>query len=192
MRPAMTETILEQGGVEKGIRGVARRLTRRCWWADERDVAQEGLLAALEARATWDERRGPWPQYAMWMAKQAMRRSLLRDNSPVSAPRSHEDRIKGVRRVGITPPCLGEARLVAADDHAEAERGALIAVAVREALWHHDPSGVAEASLVDGVPWEVICAAQGIGLQEYKGHVMRARRAMGRDGMLEELYEREC
>jgi hypothetical protein len=46
--------------------------------------------------------------------------------------------------------------------------------------------------LVDGVPWEVICAAQGIGLQEYKGHVMRARRAMGRDGMLEELYEREC
>ena len=179
---------------------MARRLAYKCWWADERDIVQEGLLAALEARDTYDERRGPWGQYAQWMAMRAMRAYLLRESSPVSVPKTHEEKGIGLMRTSIDnfgdvyktmeeSIMIPEGLVVNEIDLAKVEHALLVAIEVHAALNHYEPSGVAEASLADGVPWAAICAEHNIGLNEYKSRVMRARRGMQQDLMLQEAVD---
>lgn len=83
---------------------VARRYARRCWWADEEDLRQEAMVAALEClkEGRWDPEVGvPLNAYAWRACVNHLRSYLWRQSSPVSETDHNLENLRGVHHIEI-------------------------------------------------------------------------------------------
>ncbi len=94
-----SNTTFDTERVHKLINRVARAYARRCWWADEKELRNVGWEAVLtaEEKKTYDPAVGvPYDKYMKRVAVLSMREALWRASAPVSAPKGHADRLRGV------------------------------------------------------------------------------------------------
>lgn len=97
------------GDLEDVAARAARRYARRCWWAEEADLKQEALAAALVAQKTWDAQVGvPLTAYAWRAAVLALRAYLWRNSAPVSESGHRLHELKGVHRQALDTQSVAE------------------------------------------------------------------------------------
>lgn len=81
---------------------VARRYKRRCWWAEEADIASDAFVAQLSAlpKAKPDK---PLIRYTWQVAVNAASASVKRASAPVSS-RANPDHLVGLYRASLDVP----------------------------------------------------------------------------------------
>lgn len=88
--------------MHKVARSVARRMARKCWWADVEDLQQEALLEMLKARPRFDPRVGvPLEAFLRKAAYDAVGRALLKSSAPVSASWHKMKELVGLHRAAV-------------------------------------------------------------------------------------------
>ena len=111
-------------------RGVARRYRRRCWHADVEELTQVGVTAELAALHQVDQSDPAALAYLKRVAAVAMRDSLLRSASPVSA------RDPG-KLVGTRSCVVGTSESDEAGTYFPAAPGTPVDEKVLDAHWEH-------------------------------------------------------
>lgn len=160
---------------------VLKRYLKRSRWAQEirEDLEQEGRLAVLKARETFNPEKGDWEGYAYQAAWKAVATYLVADSSPVTCKR------KGA-------PNTARRAAVGEVDGMQAEKPFDLGVwreRVRARLSAVVESPPLEATLLGEHPPRVFAAQQGIEVERAYRMVAAARRAAAEDSELSALMD---
>lgn len=184
---------------ERVVKQVASAYARRCWWAGLDDLKQEARVAVLEARKTFDPKRGtPFAAYARRACALALREWLWRESMPVSAS-SHCIKSKaGVQKLrGLQRAPVSELRhhlaavppTEAALDHARWCRR--VSGRLGEVIAAVDDAEMA-ALVLSGAAAHEVASAAGVPVRRVYRAAYRARQAArADDGLRAMLAERE-
>jgi hypothetical protein len=184
---------------ERVVCQVASAYARRCWWASLDDLKQEARVAVLEARATFDSKRGvPFTAYARRACALALREWLWRESIPASASRNvitskaGADKLRSIQRAPLTEVAGLSSSAQPADTALDHARWAARVVGRLAGLLVAVDDGALAAAVLAGAPPCDVAASARVPVRRVYRAAWRAREAArADDGLHAMLAERE-
>lgn len=168
------------------VNKIARRFAARCWWAEMEDLVQEGWIALLTAKKTWDPSRGvSLTNYASRAVALHLGDYLWHMGAPVSGARGHGRRLEGMHRVPET--ALERHPTEDTRDPAVEHWWEETTSRMEEVLRKADSSGVAIRVVWWQEPASQVAEEMGVRTEEVHAKAKLARRYLRQDARLCEL-----
>lgn len=169
------------------IEKVIRRYASKCWWADIRDLRQEGWVALLEAKRRFEPQRGtPFSAFAWVCVTFAIRNYLWEQSAPVTGPKHRGRKLEGMQRESVAKI----RHMPAPGDTTEAEAWwAQVRQIVSTAILDGHGGHFAAAVLLDGMHPADVAREVGLPATQIYRFTGAARRRIKADEAMRELLQ---